>query len=331
MTPHKPSAHPPGFMVVHGNRLEDLRDLLTEFLKSQPLGPLVSEVILVQSNGMKHWLEIALANDAAMGICAATRMELPSSYLWQIYRQVLGPDAVPQHLPFDKTSLVWRLVRLLPILAADKPLYAPLRRYLGDGSDGRKLYQLAMQVADVFDGYQNYRADWLTDWATGKDVLRDPGGVAAALSADHLWQAQLWRDIRDDVGETLAECSRASVHSRYMTTLKAQLAEARVGGHGPFGLPPRIVVFGISSLSTQTIEALAELGQFCQVLMLVQNPCQYYWGDIVEGHDRLRHQVRQRQRSKRVGAALQKTATRATTSQPLLASWGKQEIGRAHV
>ena len=272
MTTNKPSAHPPGFMVVHGNRLEDLRDLLTEFLKSQPLGPLVSEVILVQSNGMKHWLEIALANDAAMGICAATRMELPSSYLWQIYRQVLGPDAVPQHLPFDKTSLVWRLVRLLPILAADKPLYAPLRRYLGDGSDGRKLYQLAMQVADVFDGYQNYRADWLTDWATGKDVLRDPGGVAAALSADHLWQAQLWRDIRDDVGETLAESSRASVHSRYMTTLKAQVAEARAGGRGPFGFPPRIVVFGISSLSTQTIEALAELGQVCQVLMLVQNP-----------------------------------------------------------
>ena len=73
-----------GFMVLHANRLEDLRDLLTHFLTSQPLPPMQAEVILVQSNGMKHWLEMALADESALGICAATRMELPSSYLWQV-------------------------------------------------------------------------------------------------------------------------------------------------------------------------------------------------------------------------------------------------------
>ena len=52
-------------MVLHGNRLEDLCELLTQFIKSQPLLPLAPEVILVQSNGMKHWLEMALADDAA--------------------------------------------------------------------------------------------------------------------------------------------------------------------------------------------------------------------------------------------------------------------------
>ena len=318
-------------MVLHGNRLEDLRDLLTQFLKSQPLGPLDSEVILVQSNGMKHWLEIALANNDAMGICAATRMELPSSYLWQIYRRVLGADAVPQHMPFDKTRLVWRLVRLLPKLAADNPIYAPLSRYLGDGTHGRKLYQLATQVADVFDGYQSYRADWLGDWAIGQDVLRNHSGIATELAVEHGWQAQLWRDIREDVGEVLAESSRASVHSQFMATLKGQVALSPVGGNRPFGLPPRIVVFGISSLSTQTIEALAELGQVCQVLMLVQNPCQYYWGDIVEGHDRLRQQVRQRQQAKPVGARSQKASECTMATQPLLASWGKQGRDYLHL
>ena len=318
-------------MVVHGNRLEDLRHLLTEFLKSQPLGPLVSEVILVQSNGMKHWLEIALADDAALGICAATRMELPSSYLWQIYRQVLGPEAVPQHMPFDKASLVWRLVRLLPVLAADNPLYAPLRRYLGDGTDGRKLYQLAMQVADVFDGYQSYRADWLSDWAQGNDVLRDHRGAGSALAEEHRWQAQLWRDIRDDVGEALAESSRASVHSRFMGTMKARVAETQAGGGSLSGLPPRIVVFGISSLSAQTIEALAELGQVCQVLMLVQNPCRYYWGDIVEGHDQLRQQVLRRQQVKPAGVVSRKSSDPSAMTQPLLASWGKQGRDYLHL
>ena len=307
-------------MVLHGNRLEDLRDLLVQLLKSQPLPVFQAETILVQSNGMKHWLEMALADDAALGICAATRMELPSSYLWQVYRQVLGAEAVPQHMPFDKNSLLWRLMRLLPALAASQPVYAPLQHYLGDGRDGRRLYQLAQQIADVLDAYQSYRADWLSDWAAGLDLLRGHDGQAQPLAAEHSWQAQLWRDIRADVGSAWAEASRASVHARCMQALQdGALA----------GLPARIVVFGISSLSMQTVEALAQLGQSAQVLLLVQNPCQYFWGDIVEGHERLRRQLRQRQ-SPKPGRAEEPGDPHAATH-PLLASWGKQGRDYLHL
>jgi hypothetical protein len=45
----------------------------------------------------KHWLEISLADEAALGIFAATRAELPSAFLWQVYRQLLGVDQVPTH------------------------------------------------------------------------------------------------------------------------------------------------------------------------------------------------------------------------------------------
>lgn len=330
--PAPASSFAPGFMVLHGNRLEDLRELLTQFIQSQPLPPLEPEVILVQSNGMKHWLEMALADDAALGICAATRLELPSGYLWQIYRQVLGFDAVPQHMPFDKPRLLWRLMRLLPVLAASNPVYAPLARYLGDKSDGRKRYQLASQVADVFDGYQSYRADWLGDWATGEagqDSLCSHDGKPAALEAAHVWQAQLWRDIRADVGAALADASRASVHARFMAALKARVAQSKATGQRPAGLPTRLVVFGISSLPLQTVEALAELGQVCQVLMMVQNPCRYYWGDIVEGHDQLRQQARRRQSVKRFSAM--ETSALHTATHPLLASWGKQGRDYLHL
>jgi len=33
----------PGFMVFHGNRLEDLRDLTVGFIQKYPLGPLQPE------------------------------------------------------------------------------------------------------------------------------------------------------------------------------------------------------------------------------------------------------------------------------------------------
>lgn len=316
-------------MVLHGNRLEDLRDLLVQFLRSQPLGPLEAETILVQSNGMKQWLEMALADDAALGVCAATRLELPGSYLWQIYRQVLGVAAVPLELPFDKSRLLWRLVRLLPTLAATQPVYAPLQRYLENGRDGRRLYQLALQLADVFDGYQSYRADWLEDWAAGRGLLRAHEGPPGVLDAAHAWQAQLWRDIRRDVGDALAESSRASVHRRFMASLRQAAADPAAQAPRGWGLPRRIVVFGISSLSTQTLEALAALGQRNQVLMLVQNPCQYYWGDALDGREPLRQQLRRRQQGKPVDTRAPQSLPPA--AHPLLASWGKQGRDYLHL
>jgi exodeoxyribonuclease V gamma subunit len=318
-------------MVLHANRLEDLRDLLTHFLKSQPLQPLQAEVLLVQSNGMKHWLEMALADQSALGICAATQMELPGSYLWQVYRSVLGADLVPHHMPFDKTSLLWRLMRLLPILADKDDVYAPLKSYLRGGDDDRRLYQLAQQIADVFDGYQSYRADWLGDWAAGNNFLRSHDGKPQNLEEVHAWQAQLWRDIRLDVGEALADSSRSAVHALFIEKLKVLVEEYKLTGKVPAEISPRIVVFGISSLSMQTVEALAMLGQLSQVLLFVQNPCQYYWGDIVEGHDFLRQQVRQRQQAKTLSIGRVDSSTTHMATHPLLASWGKQGRDYLHL
>ena len=263
-------------MVFHGNRLEDLRDLTLGLFRSQPLPPLVPETLLVQSNGMKHWLEMALADDSAMGICAATQMELPSSFIWRMYRLVLGQAVVPVAMPFDKQALVWRLWRLLPEFAQSHQV-APLLAYVKDDPHGRQRFQLAQQVADVFDGYQSYRADWLADWSNGQFVLRYKA-ERKAMPPDQVWQAQLWQQLEQDVLQTQApelssQClSRADVHSQFM--LKVQQAKALK----PEGLPPRIVVFGISNLPMQVVEALAALGRWCQVIMMVQNPCQEYWG-----------------------------------------------------
>ncbi|MEY3761608.1 MAG: RecBCD enzyme subunit RecC, partial [Pseudomonadota bacterium] len=263
-------------MVFHGNRLEDLRDLTLGLFRSQPLAPLVPETLLVQSNGMKHWLEMALADDSAMGICAATQMELPSSFIWRMYRLVLGQAVVPVAMPFDKQALVWRLWRLLPEFAQSHQV-GPLLAYVKDDPHGRQRYQLAQQVADVFDGYQSYRADWLADWGNGQFVLRYKA-ERKAMPPDQVWQAQLWQQLQQDVLQTQApelssQClSRADVHSQFMH--KVQQAKALK----PEGLPPRIVVFGISNLPMQVVEALAALGRWCQVLMMVQNPCQEYWG-----------------------------------------------------
>ena len=46
----------PGFMIVHGNRLDDLRSLVVSWMRRYPLAPLENEIALVQSNGIAQWL-----------------------------------------------------------------------------------------------------------------------------------------------------------------------------------------------------------------------------------------------------------------------------------
>ena len=186
----------PGFIALHSHRSEVLADTLTGWLRAHPLLPLESEVVLVQSNGMAEWIKIELARQG--GVCAATRVELPSRFLWQAYRAVLGRDGVPEVSPFDKPLLLWRLMRLLPDVMAE-PAYAPLRRFLARDADLRKRFQLAERLADLFDQYQVYRADWLADWQAGRDGLAQTDGQWRALADDDRWQPALWRALLADI------------------------------------------------------------------------------------------------------------------------------------
>ncbi len=77
----------PGFMLLQGNRLEDLRDLLSQWIASHPLLPLENECILVQSNGIAQWLKMALARDeSGCGIATAMQMDLP----WRFFGRRVG-------------------------------------------------------------------------------------------------------------------------------------------------------------------------------------------------------------------------------------------------
>jgi len=264
-------------MVFHSNRMEGLLELLLNYVKERPLSPLQSETILVQSNGMKHWLTVSLAHTSALGICAATRLELPSSQLWQIYRSVLGADKLPAHMALDKAPLVWRILRRLPEWLKD-PCFSPLAHYLGDDTQGSRAFGLAQQLADVLDGYQNYRADWLEHWAAGRDVL----DRAQALPPAHAWQAAMWRDLLGDVQAHLPAAptgfqARSDVHKAFMQALKALSPQQLLDV-----LPPRLLVFGITALPMQTLEALVALGRFIPVLMFVHNPSREHWGHLTE-------------------------------------------------
>ena len=327
MTDNRPSPH---LILTHGNHPETMRDLLVSWMKRYPLPPLENEVILVQSNGIAQWLKLALASDPSAdgngggcGIAAGLEFSLPSRFLWQVYRAVLGRDQVPEVSPFDKSRLIWRLMRLLPALL-HQPVYAPLGRFLQNDDDLRKRFQLSERLADLLDQYQVYRADWLQAWEDGQDILTTRRGEKAPLREEDRWQPALWRALLADVAQSLTDPDlefhkgRAAVHEAFL-----QRSTAWPDGQIPAGLPRRLMVFGISSLPQQSLEVLAHLGRWIQVIVCVPNPCQHYWGDIIPDQDLLRPR-HSRQSVRRGWPPEIREETLHQHAQPLLAAWGKQ-------
>jgi exodeoxyribonuclease V gamma subunit len=355
--PHPPTDWPTGFMLIQGNRLEELRALLVAWMQRHPLAPLENETILVQSNGIAQWLKLALAatpardeHDAVtggQGIAAALDVMLPARFIWRVYRTVLGD--LPETSPFDKAPLTWRLYRLLERLTGVMPLQAgdtrfealaPLRGFLAvDGEEAapRRRYQLAERLADLLDQYQVYRADWLEAWSEGRDILIRSNGKQPPVPEGQAWQPVLWRALQADVNAefgaddpALRHASRAEVHQIF-------LERARGAGADPTQtpmttlqaaeLPRRVIVFGISSLPRQMLEVLEAIAPLSQVILFVLNPSRHYWGDIIEGRDLFRRPYG-RQAARKVPEDLDERELHLH-GHPLLAAWGKQ--GRDYI
>ncbi|WP_407275272.1 exodeoxyribonuclease V subunit gamma [Halothiobacillus sp. DCM-1] len=292
----------PGFLLLQSNDLDALRSILVDWLKRAPLPALVDETVLIQSNGMAQWLRLGLCQPrerGGLGVSLGVSLEFPARVQWRCYRSVLGSGQVPEHSPFDKSPLLWRLMRVLPGLL-DDPRFAVFHRQIKPLGvlDTTRLYELCARLADQWDAYQVYRADWLLHWARGQDDL--PSGERP-LPEESLWQPVLWRAVLDDVAMTHPDgvTGRVGLHQAFMS-------RARQIDERPADFPPRLIVFGVSSLAPQVLEVLSVAARWSQVIVCVQNPCQVYWADMLPDLPG-KPLMRDRQQN-----------------HPLLAAWGRQ-------
>lgn len=237
-------------LILHqSNRLERLADALAEVLRMPMTPALLPETIAVQSNGMARWLRMRLAD--RLGVAANLHFPLPASLIWQLFGRVL-PN-VPEHSPYDREVLVWRLMGMLPTLLDMEP-FAPLRAYLGNRDDDFRRYQLASRIADLYDQYLVYRPDWILDWERG-------GGDT--------WHAPLWRELVRSIGGG----HRIQIQERFVTAL--------AGGPPPGdALPPRLSLFGIPTLPPAQLAVFARLADYLDVHIFLLNPCRQFWAEI---------------------------------------------------
>lgn len=300
-------------------------------MRNDPLEPLESETVLVQSNGISQWLKLALADQ---GVAMGLEVTLPARLQWRLYRSVPGGTEIPRVSPFDTERLVWRVMRLLPrFFSGDYPEFALLRRFLertGDiscedsGEYLRRSYQLALRIADLFDQYQVYRADWLTDWVTDLHTDRAVQKDTEQLHPEDRWQPLLWRALVEDTAERVRGTDRGTIHQRFL-----EYTRACDLGDRPVEIPRRVVVFGISAMPAQTIEVLHAISRFSRVLFFVHNPCRYQWADIVGSREQITGRFFRSARKPGLPQDVLPEDELHMHVHPLLSAWGLQ--GRDYI
>ncbi|ENP7959906.1 exodeoxyribonuclease V subunit gamma [Escherichia coli] len=308
--------------VYHSNRLDVLEALMEFIVERERLDdPFEPEMILVQSTGMAQWLQMTLSQK--FGIAANIDFPLPASFIWDMFVRVL-PE-IPKESAFNKQSMSWKLMTLLPQLL-EREDFTLLRHYLTDDSDKRKLFQLSSKAADLFDQYLVYRPDWLAQWETGH--------LVEGLGEAQAWQAPLWKalvEYTDELGQP--RWHRANLYQRFIETLESATT-------CPPGLPSRVFICGISALPPVYLQALQALGKHIEIHLLFTNPCRYYWGDIKDPAYLAKLLTRQRRhsfedrelplfRDSENAGQLFNSDGEQDVSNPLLASWGK--LGRDYI
>lgn len=270
--------------LFHAPDLETLGALATRLLATPARDPFAPARVVVPSQGIGRWLTLQLARE--QGIAMQLEVQLPSAFVWELSRLVLGQ--LPEQSAFTPLTLSWRLYDWL-CQPANLELAPRLARYL-EGGDERRRLSLATRIADVFDQYLLYRDDWLAAWE--RNELCD-------LGADEAWQALLWRELTQD-----GHPHRARLLDDLLQRLYDPAPIA--------GLPERLLVFGISSLPPHHLRVLEGLARHTEVIIFALNPCREAWGEIRD----IRELARQPE--------LSPDEWYLDVGHPLLASLGKQ-------
>lgn len=282
-------------LTIHfANRTERLAGLLAESVGGGTL--FVADEVIVPSAALRRYLTLSIAR--RHGVCANVRFGYLAQSLWQwIARVVPGVQA---ESPFAPGVLAWRIFAAFgdPSFGAAHPR---LHDYLAR-SDAPMRWQLAQQLAGIFDQYITYRPQWLAQWSAGRRSVLEPGAPAAAR-ADEAWQAALWRRLADDAGDR----HPAAAFADALATDGDALVAAGT-------LPARLHIFGLPSMPPLHLGLLQALARSVDVQVYALVPCREYWLDIVD-RKRLAYLAARTP----AGAALHHEVGNG-----LLAAWGRQ-------
>ncbi|GAB6142072.1 exodeoxyribonuclease V subunit gamma [Methylosoma difficile] len=245
------------FILHSSNKTENLIAHLGAVIRYAPLSsPFAKEVLLIQSQGMERWIAQQLASE--LQVFGNYQFLFPGKFFSGMAAQV---DSRLSDAAFERNLMQWRIDSLLRRL--EGAAFVPVQQYLSGDNVALKRFQLAQQLAQLFDQYQIMRPDVLAKWQQG---LRCYPNEEAEV-----WQMALWRQITAQTGPQ----HRGAL---WLAAI-AKMTDAEPGAFSA-QLPERVSVFGLNTLPPLFLSFLQGLSRHCQLHVYLLNPAQEFWADL---------------------------------------------------
>ncbi|MEM7254385.1 MAG: exodeoxyribonuclease V subunit gamma [Pseudomonadota bacterium] len=236
--------------ITQSNSLSVLARRFADSVAMPTAEPLRPIYCVVSQPRLAHWLSLEVVK--AYGIAANIQFPLPAGFVWSLIRAVV-PDT-PTRSVFEPSILRWRLLKEFARFE-QRPSLAPLRGYLEHDRLAMG-FELATEVAVVFDRYLVDRPDWIREWEAGE--------------GNH-WQAALWRSLAESTPG-----AQSSPH--WLQALDTFFAVLERGEH--LAIPDSVTFFASGGISASYLDFLERLSRHTDVLIYELNPSEQYWGDI---------------------------------------------------
>ncbi|WP_298906729.1 exodeoxyribonuclease V subunit gamma [uncultured Psychrobacter sp.] len=316
------------FKIIQSHRTELLVEQLLEAYKSKNQPIFEEFVVIVPSMVLGDWLDKSIASQA--GISTLVTTTFWGQYQWTLMQDVLSrhnaylleqnPDAatlnVPEVAVLSPTVMQWRLFGYLTyyqevIVGDEKHPVHPLLASLIDepqeevqqdnaqqdnvrqdkAQQDARIWQLASDLARVFNRYLTHREDWLDLWSHNKPLnvdalIADKDALSLRFDkyargtpewlVEHYVELEvaqrfLWSHLFADVHQ-----HRVALEATFWSALKDNKANERAQ------LPKVLRIFTIQQLPQTELDFLQRLSQYMNITLLHYNPSKLFWADIVD-------------------------------------------------
>ncbi|KRG34685.1 exodeoxyribonuclease V subunit gamma [Psychrobacter sp. P11F6] len=315
------------FTIIQSHRTENLVDQLLVQYQSKDQPVFEPFIVIVPSMVLGDWLDKTIASRA--GISTLVRTKFWGQYQWTLMQDVLtrhnayllenDSEAatlnVPEVAVLSPTVMQWRLFGYLTyyqeaIVADEKHPVNPLLASLIDepqadthqdnvrqdiikdkSQQDARIWQLASDLARVFNRYLTHREDWLALWSQNKplnvsELIEDKDALSLRFDkyargtpewlVEHyieleIAQRFLWSHLFADV-----HLHRVALERAFWSALKGNKANERDQ------LPKVLRIFTIQQLPQTELDFLQRLSQYMNITLLHYNPSKLFWADIVD-------------------------------------------------
>jgi len=315
------------FTIIQSHRTENLVDQLLVQYQSKDQPVFEPFIVIVPSMVLGDWLDKTIASRA--GISTLVRTKFWGQYQWTLMQDVLtrhnehllenDPEAatlnVPEVAVLSPTVMQWRLFGYLTyyqeaIVADEKHPVNPLLASLIDepqsdiyqdnvrqdiikdkAQQDARIWQLASDLARVFNRYLTHREDWLALWSYNKplnvnELIAEKDALSLRFDkyargtpewlVEHYIELEaaqrfLWSHLFADV-----HLHRVALEHAFWSALKDNKANECAQ------LPKVLRIFTIQQLPQTELDFLQRLSKYMNITLLHYNPSKLFWADIVD-------------------------------------------------